>query len=340
MAPASPPGSRYAMRVIHPGSSMLRVRYRQGVLVTPFGAPDWLLYARAMVDVPTPGAQRTADELRVAHVVAANLRMARDGDPLWTDEALTPAGWTWVHAAAERRCALVPVELHGAYRHFGGVTTWLGQLGRGLRTDRDGVPPELVATGSVADDALTELDRHFGYPLPPVYRDFLAATNGAVPAGPGVLPGYGFVVDQPFFGLARPDRLQELWYANAWLRDRFTQRFLAIGYVQGGMLLVGLDGEHADSVWYWDDDDPRADDEDDPDRICGELLHRVADDLESFWSALRPPPPLGAELVDRVTQVQPRLAGACLPVARRAPWQPTTDVTGTDPLIAPFELRG
>jgi hypothetical protein len=336
------------MRVIHPGPPILRVRYRQGVLVTPAGAPDWLLYARAMVELPEPEPGRTLDETRVAHVLAANLRMAADGDPLWEGSAtmLTPPGWTWAHLAEERRCALVPIELHGAYRHFGGVTTWLDGLGRGLRVDGDAAPPELDPTGSVADDALDELGRHFGHPLPPVYRDFLAATNGAVPAGPGVVAGHGFVVDQPFFGLARTDRLQELWYANAWLRDRLTPQFLAIGYVQGGLLLVKLAGDGADSVWYWDDDDPRAADEDTPETICGTLLYRLADDMQAFWSAVRPPSraigEFAAQLVEsgQVVQVRPDLAGTCLPPARRAPWQPATDPGGgPDPVVAPFELR-
>jgi hypothetical protein len=351
MAPASPPGARFALRVIHPGSPVLRVRYRQGLLVTPSGAPDWLLYARAMVDLPPPRPGRTRDEVRVAHVLAANLRLALDGDPLWEDagtqagSVLTPAGWTWAHVAGERRCALVPIELHGSYRHFGGVSTWLGDLDPGLRVDEDAAAMELDSMGSVADDALDELGRHFGYPLPRRYREFLAATNGAVPVRPGVIAGCGFVVDQPFFGLARTDRLQELWYANAWLRDRLTPRFLAIGYVQGGLLLVKLDDPDADSVWYWDDDDPRADDEDTPEHLCATLLHRLADHMEAFWSALRPPPAqlcaLATDMVEsgQVAQVQPHLAGACLPVARRAPWQPSTDSTGVDPIVAPFEIR-
>ncbi|MEN3310641.1 MAG: hypothetical protein V7603_6843 [Micromonosporaceae bacterium] len=351
MAPASPPGARFALRVIHPGSPVLRVRYRQGLLVTPSGAPDWLLYARAMVDLPAPEPGRTRDEVRVAHVLAANLRMALDGDPLWEDAAapagtvLTPPGWTWAHVAGERRCALVPIDLHGAYRHFGGVTTWLGDLDDGLRVDEDGATMELDSMGSVADDALDELGRHFGYPLPPRYREFLAATNGAVPVRPGVQAGFGFVVDQPFFGLARTDRLQELWYANAWLRDRLTPQFLAIGYVQGGLLLVKLDGEDAGSVWYWDDDDPRADDEDTPERIRDTLLHRLAGDMEAFWSGLRPPPEalrrLATDLVEsgQVSEVRPHLAGTCLPVARRAAWQSTTDVSGVDPVVTPFEIR-
>jgi hypothetical protein len=346
MAPASLPGSRYAMRVIHPGSPMLRVRYRPGVLVTPLGAPDWLLYARAMVEVPAPEPGRTLDELRMAYVLAANQRMALDGDPLWEGAGTrTPAGWTWAHVAGERQCALVPIELHGAYPHFGGVTRWLGDLGRGLAVDADAAPPDLSPAGAVDDDALDELGRHFGHPLPPVYRDFLAATNGGAPASPGVLAGFGFVVDQAFFGLARTDRLQELWYANAWLRDRLTPGFLAIGYVQGGLLLVKLDGADADSVWYWDDDDPRASDDDTAEDICGRLLYRLADNLEAFWAALRPPPEavrqLASELVESgaVVQLQPHLAGTCLPVAKRAPWQPTTETGGTDPVVAPFEVR-
>jgi hypothetical protein len=185
------------------------------------------------------------------------------------------------------------------------------------------------------------LERHVGYPLPPRYREFLAATNGAAPAQPG-LPAGGVVVDQPFFGLGRTDRLQELWYANAWLRDRLTADFLAIGYVQGGLLLVKVTEPDRDSVWYLDDDDPRAAEADGPDRICGELLVRCADDVEAFWTGLRRPGTrmcaLVADLVAATRQVPEPLAGDALPATRRAPGQPAPGSGGTDPLVSLFEL--
>ncbi len=351
--PASPrgglPGARYAMRVIHPGSPALRVRYRQGVLVGPLGAPDWLLHARAVVDLPPPPPGRTRDELRVAYVLAANLRMARDGDPLWEgiptpDAASTPAGWTWAQLADSLRCALVPVELHAAVRHFGGVTTRLAELPTGLQVDPADAEVEADPSGTVDPVVLDELGRRGGRPFPEGYREFLGATNGARPQRPGVLANYGFVVDQPFFGLGRPDRLQDLWHANAWLADRITPDFLAIGYVQGGLLAVRMEGADRDSVWYLDDDDPRATDDDDAAHICGRLLSRCADSIEQFWSALRPPPRTLCELADEfirdggVRQVRDELIGAALPASRRGPGQPPPRTSAPDPLVSLFEV--
>jgi SMI1 / KNR4 family (SUKH-1)/A nuclease of the HNH/ENDO VII superfamily with conserved WHH len=342
---ASLPGARYALRVIHPGSPMLRVRYRQGVLVGPHGAPDWLLYARALVEVPGPVRGYRRGELRAGYVLAANVQMALDGDPLWAGvtgpvDAMTPPGWVWAHLPDRPACALVPVELHGSFRHFGGVTTRLSAVPAG-GAGADGEPVELDGSGTVAPDAIEELERHFGYPLPPGYRDFLAATNGAVPVQPAV-PAGGFVVDQPFFGLGRPDRLQELWYVNAWLRDRLSAGFLAIGYVQGGMLMVKLTDPDRDSVWYLDDDDPRAADADGPQRICGELLVRCADDVEAFWAGLRRPGTRLCALVDELVagsrQAPQPLLGDALPASRRTPGQPVPRAAGTDPLVSLFEL--
>ena len=134
------------MSVIHPGAPALRVRYRQGVLVTPQGFPDWPLCARAVVELPPPHPGLTLDEVRVVDVLAANAAMARaatapDGDPLWSPTqpghpTSTPPGWCWAHVGHTRQLALVPVELHGSYRHGGGLRT-LGVTGRGQRRDRD-----------------------------------------------------------------------------------------------------------------------------------------------------------------------------------------------------------
>src|SRR5439155_1992363 len=77
------PGERYAMQVIHPGSPTLRVRYRAGILVTPSGVPDWLLYARAVVELPPVRPDLTREETRVVDVLAANEAMVVAGDPLW-----------------------------------------------------------------------------------------------------------------------------------------------------------------------------------------------------------------------------------------------------------------
>lgn len=342
------PGARFAMRIVHPASPGLRVRYRQGVLVTPHGFPDWLLYARAMVEVPAPPPDLTRDETRVVDVLAANARMHAQGDPLWPpagEPYRTPAGWCWAHLGMTRQLALVPIELHGSYRHAGGVRTMpVARQERGLRADRAPAPVGRRAEDVVPDGILDDVQRLVGYDLPPTYRRFLRDTNGATPAEPGVLRAFGFIADQPFFGLDRPDRYQDLLYAGEVFRDRLTRDFLAIGQVQGGLLAVKVAGGDAGSIWYLDDDDPADDDAFTAEDIGRQLLRRCADTIDDFWSKLHRP---AAELIGRVTELvesgrvvelRPEFAGAGLPAARRAPWQPPPH-RGADPLVADFELR-
>jgi len=328
------PGAQYALNIVHPGSPVLRIRYRSGILVDPYGFPDWSLVARAVVEMPPPPSGLTGDEIRVLDVLAANLALASVGeDPLWTDPVYgdavaTPPGWCWAHLGRSRRLALVPVELHGSYRHAGGMRTLdAPDPSRGLRGPFSTEPVRADPDDEVPEDVLRSAEEMLGAALPATYRDFLAGTNGAAPAVPAVLEGHGFVVDQPLFGLARADQHQDLTYAAGWLVDRFTPDLLPIGYVQGGLLAVELTGPGADTVWYWDDDDPRDEARFDPVHIREHLLYRCADSFAAFWASLRrPPAPLverAADLVARgaVRPLRDELAGAGLPAAKRAPGQ-------------------
>jgi hypothetical protein len=278
------------------------VRYRRGIVVDGHGFPDWVPYARAVVALPEPAATRDRAETRILDVLTANAVMVIAGDPLWQgdDTLRTPDGWTWAHlprllgavhgetARGEpRRVALVPVDLHGSYRHLGGVATnRVGRAGRG---------PDLAGAPAVAwervqrltDTAVQKVEVHLGYGLPPAYREFLVASNGGRPTAPAVHPKLGFVADQRPFGLAREDWQQDLVYANGWFGDRLTEDFLAIGYVQGGLLALRVRGGDTGSVWYCDDDDPRDSDGYDAAEVCARLLHRCADDCTAFLAQLR-----------------------------------------------------
>ena len=309
---------------------MLRIRYRQGVPVDPYGFPDWIPYARAVVELPPLEAGVGVDEARIADVVTANDMAGRSGDPLWTtgDPAATPPGWVWAQLAKTRRVALVPVELHGAFRHLGGVSTGTADRGRrGLSglSDQD-APPSIRFDERLSEAVIGEAEERLGYELPVGYRDFLARTNGGRPSHPAVHPGFGFIVDRPLFGLSRAEFLEDLLYANAFFGDRFTTGWLALGYVQGGLIVLSV-GSDADrgSVWYWDDDDPRDRDEYSATQVCGQLLHRCADDFGQFWRSLRAvPESLRRSARDdsqrgRATLVIDDRLGRDLPVNRRAP---------------------
>jgi hypothetical protein len=277
------PGARYAGQIIHPGSPILRIRHRHGVVITPYGLPDWTPYASRLVRMPEPPTDLGRDELRVVDVLAANRYCG------W---AVTPAGWTWAHMGMSRQLALVPVELHGSFRHAGGLSTlgaFPGANRPGLRLDPAAERITPIGEELVPEPVMARLEEHLGYPLPPAYRAFLARTNGPGPDRAAVHPRHGLVFDQRMFGIGRTDRHQDVIYADACVRDRLTPQFLAIGYVHGGLLAVRVDGPDADSVWFWDADDPRADDRHTAEHICAELLYRCAADIDAFWATIASP---------------------------------------------------
>ena len=303
-------GARYAFQTVQPGSPMLRVRYRHGVPVDPYGFPEWTGYAWVVVELPPTDPALGVDEARVLDVLTAGAAAGvPDGGP---------DGWAWAHVARSRRLALVPAELHGSFRHLGGVSTGTAdRTRRGLAVEGT-EPPPIQLTGRLTDEALAAVEERLGFALPPAYRDFLARTNGGRPAWPAVHPRFGFLVDQPFFGAARPDRLFDLVYANAWFGDRLTAGWLAAGYVQGGLIVVRVDGDDRGSVWFYDDDDPRDQDGYGAVEVCGRLLHRCADDFATFWRELRQVP---ASLRERARAAAARTvdgerSGWALPPAR------------------------
>lgn len=328
------PGAQYALRLVNFGSPLVRERHDRGVLINPRGFPDWEFHARALVRLPDPPPGLTVEEIRVVDVLAANALLRRSGsDPLYDgdDEVpRTPQGWTWAHLGGRRQVALVPIELHASFRHAGGISTLaVEEAEHGLRVDLEpvwaGVAPDIQQLPAAV---LEELEVHLGFALPPRYRDFLAQTNGAAPRIPGVLPGFGFVADQRCFGLGRPDPAQDLIGANQYTGDRFTADFLGIGWVQGGTIAVKVRGGDTDSIWYFDDDDPRADARDDAAAVARRLLHRCADSIDQFWNRLARPArellDLAGELVaaGQVSQAWPDGLGESLPPSHRAPWQP------------------
>ncbi|WP_221326286.1 SMI1/KNR4 family protein [Actinoplanes sp. L3-i22] len=313
-------GARYAFRAAFPASPMLRVRYRHGVPVDPWGFPDWTPYARILVALPPAIADLSVEEARVVDVRAAD-RVARgSGDPLWTGTVGTPVGWTWAHAAQTRHLALVPAELHASFRHLGGVSVGARSLaGHGL-TAPAGEPPGILVADRLTEAAQDAADERFGVRLPPHYRDFLGRTNGGAPSVPAVHPGHGFVLDQPLFGF-REDRSQDLGYLNAFFGDRLTGDWLAIGLVQGGLLALRVRGEGAGTVGYLDDDDPRDRDHFTADDVCARLMHRLAGDFGSFWLALRAVPSdledLAESAAARAEPVEPDGLGTLLPGSHR-----------------------
>lgn len=306
----------------HPWQPRLRDRYPDGVQLTPYGYPDWIPYARLLVELPPPPRGWGWDEARVLGVQTANEVGRRTGDPLWTDDR-TPVGWTWARLAMTHRAALVPIELHGAFRHRGGVaTSGNDQRSRGLR-DADGPGPRIEALAHLTEASLEAVERETGTALPPVYRDFLARAAGGRPSFPAVDPRAGFVVDQPFFGATVPgvDRIAD---QLTFFDHDVAAGWMPIGFVQGGLLVLRISGPETGSVWYLDDDDLRGTLTYSADQIARNLLDRLAPSFDDFWSGLRPVPAPLRELATRHARegwaqvLHHRELGRSLPPERRA----------------------
>lgn len=325
-----PPMNRYAGQIVGFAAPLMQVRYPAGVYVSLAGFPTWIRYARAIVELPPTAPTETMCRIRVTDVAAANELMARTGDPLWQPKQegvpVTPDGWQWAHLAKTRRIALLPGELATAFRHWGGMATLRAEPDEvGLRTAGGGAVEFVPAEQAAAEADLVKLEQEIGHPLPAAYREFVTRTNGGRPAVPAVHPSFGFVVDQSLFTVTGKDWLRSLRYVRRWVTDRFTDDFLPIGRVQGGMLALRLTDPGAGSVWFWDGDDRRDDDRYRADVVSRDLLHRCGDGFDTFLRALLPFPAdlwqAARQLVDsgQVRQVSDPRTGTALPANRRPP---------------------
>jgi A nuclease of the HNH/ENDO VII superfamily with conserved WHH/SMI1 / KNR4 family (SUKH-1) len=280
------PNGQFAGRLIEFSDPELDRKYPRGVYVNLHGYPDFSVYARCAAEIADPPSGLSADEVRVTDVIAANLIGAASGDPLWQQgrpTIVTPEGWTWAHEARTRRLFLVPVDLHASFRHHGGIATLPTDPSKtGLWHEGMLEPVAFERSGSVPEEALSQLESQLGFPLPPSYRRFLGGTDGGRPLVPAVNLACGFIADSWLFGLRRSDPHQDLVYANQALYDRFTEEYLGIGFVQGGMIAVKIRGGDLGSVWYFNDDDPRDHDGRDAGSVCAELLVRIGNDFDDF----------------------------------------------------------
>jgi hypothetical protein len=289
--PEAPSPMAHAGEILHPGPPALLERYPAGVQITPYGIPDWIPFARLLVELPPPPRGLGWDEARVLGVQTANELGRRGGDPLWTpDEPRTLAGWTWARLALTRRIALVPIELHGSFRHIGGVSTsGNDRTKRGL-SGTAGPAPGHEVRAVLAEEVVAGIEERLGGPLPTPYREYLAGSDGGRPAFPAVHPGAGFVLDQPLFGG------RDLLELQAGLRDRLEPGLLAICFVQGGTLVLSL--RHG-SVYYLDDDDPDDQQGYTPAAITRNLLRRLDPDFATFWGRLTAVPAPLAQTAER-----------------------------------------
>jgi hypothetical protein len=297
-AQSAPPNAAYAGQVVHFPDPVRAARHPRGVWVDEHGHPDFSPYARAAAEIAEPPEGFGVDELRLTDYVSANAAMHAAGHELWgsLSPVGTPHGWTWHHVFGTRRLELVPVEVKALLRHHGGLATSVADHGkRGTRPLQEtrpahfGLPKDPVA---VSEQQVRDVEEELGYRLPGAYRTFLKAAGGCAPKGVALDPELGLLIDQPFFTVRDEAAVNDLVYVNKCLRDHLTKDYLAIGYVQGGVLAVKTRGERTGSVWFCAYDDARDGDRwDTPADRVAELLLGCGDTLDEFLLRLVGNPP-------------------------------------------------
>jgi hypothetical protein len=264
---AAPPNAAYAGQVVHFPDPVRAARHPHGVPVDENGHPDFTPYARAAAEIAEPPEGFGIDELRLTDYVSANAALHAAGHELWGSlpPVATPHGWTWHHVAGTRRLELVPVEVKALLRHHGGLAASPADHSkRGTRPLQEtrpvhfGLPKDPVA---VTEDQLRDVEEELGYRLPGSYRTFLKAAAGCAPHGVALDPQLGLLIDQPFFTIRDEAALNDLVYVNKCLRDHLTKDYLAVGYIQGGVLAIKARGDDAGSVWFCPYDDVRDGDD-------------------------------------------------------------------------------
>ena len=110
---------------------------------------------------------------------------------------------------------------------------------------------------AVTEAQVQGVEEDLGYRLPGAYRSFLKAAGGCAPVGAALDAELGLLIDQPFFTVRDEAAVNDLVYINKCLRDHLTKDYLAVGFVQGGLLAVKVKGERIGSVWFCAYDDAR-----------------------------------------------------------------------------------
>ncbi|SEN10848.1 SMI1/KNR4 family protein [Actinacidiphila rubida] len=295
---SAPPNAAYSAQVVHFPDPVRAAKYPQGVWIDANGFPDFAPYARAAAEIAEPPEGFGVDELRLTDYVSANAALQAAGHELWGNlpSVATPHGWTWHHVYGSRRLELVPVEIKALLRHHGGLAASTADHGkRGTRPLQEtrpvhfGLPKAAVA---VSEQRIRDVEEELGYRLPGGYRTFLKAAGGCAPKGVALDAELGLLLDQPFFTVREEAAVNDLVYVNKCLRDHLTKDYLAVGYVQGGVLAVKVKGERNGSVWFCAYDDVRDDDRwPGPAERVAALLLPCGDSFDEFLLRLAGNPP-------------------------------------------------
>ncbi|MFD9421402.1 MULTISPECIES: HNH endonuclease [unclassified Streptomyces] len=288
------PTSEFAGGVVDFALTQRSREYPDGLYVGLLGFPDFLPYARIVIESGPMPPGLGIDEARVTDVLASNIAAAGTGDPLYANapETATPRGWTWHHDPLERRFLLLPVDVKNNMVHHGGVATMRANRARTGLWSPVAQPrvPAVMRTGSgLSDGDLSHLEsKYLEHRLPESYRTFMIENGGGPPEHAIVHPDLGFVLDQQFFNLYGDPDPYDLLDNAVMMADRLTAEYLPIAWVQGGALVLKTRGTEPGSILYWDNDDRRTQQGDTPE-IGVSRLEYLADDIFTL---------LGDELIE------------------------------------------
>lgn len=144
--------------------------------------------------------------------------------------------------------------------------------------------------GRLDPSSLSMVENGLGRALPPVYRAWLGATNGAYIVGEHGIPGCPFVLfeERPLFGVQPHFRPFDLFAADGlYRRPWLSTDYVAIAAPSGGLLVVGVSAPTADAVFFLPEDVMTGQPGAAADAVRERHLVPLADDINDFGHQLR-----------------------------------------------------
>jgi len=137
---------------------------------------------------------------------------------------------------------------------------------------------------------LAMLETGLGRTLPPVYRAWLAATNGAYIVGEHGIHGCPFLLfeERPLFGVHQHFRPFDLFAADTlYRRPWLSADHLVVAAPSGGLLVVRVSPPAADAVFFLPEDAMTGQPGAAADAVRERHLVPLADDINDFGHQLR-----------------------------------------------------
>ena len=144
--------------------------------------------------------------------------------------------------------------------------------------------------GRLDPSRLSMLENGLGRPLPPVYRSWLASTNGAYIVGEHGIHGCSFVLfeERPLFGVHPLFRPFDLLSADGlYRRPWLSTDYLVVAAPSGGLLVVRVSPPSADVVHFMPEGAMTGQAGAAADAVRERHLIPLADDVNDFGHQLR-----------------------------------------------------